>query len=89
MQIKPGMVVKSLSGHDQARFYLVVKTDEDFVYIADGKRRMLSKPKRKNPRHLQKTNRINPLKETDTDRKIRRALHDLNYNAGTVAEQGG
>ena len=85
----PGTIVKSGAGHDAGRFYLVVKADHDAVYIADGKRRKLSKPKRKNPRHLQKTNRIIPLKETDTDRKIRRALHDLNYNAGTVAKQGG
>ena len=88
MQIKPGMVVRSLSGHDQASFYLFVKTDQNFVYIADGRRRKLFKPKRKNPRHLQKTNRIVSLEEADTDRKIRRALHDLN-DAGTVAEQGG
>lgn len=88
MQIKAEMVVKSLSGHDKDRFYLVVRTDETHVFIADGKRRKLQCPKRKNPRHLQKTNRVLSLEEMTTDRKIRRALHDLN-EAGAVAEQGG
>lgn len=88
MQIQSGMVVRSCSGHDKDRCYLVVKTDDSFVYIADGKRRKLAEPKRKNPRHLQLMNRTFQMEGMDTDRKLRRALHEFNY-ADTVTEQGG
>ena len=88
VQIQPGMVVRSCSGHDKDRFYLVIKTDEAFVWIADGKRRKLAEPKRKKPRHLLPTDRSFELEGMDTDRKIRRALHEFNY-ADTVTEQGG
>ena len=37
MQIKQGSIVKSMAGHDSDRFYVVVKLEGDFAYIADGK----------------------------------------------------
>ncbi len=88
MQIQTGMVVRSCSGHDKDRCYLVVRTDDAFAWIADGKRRKLAEPKRKNPRHLQPVDRSFDMNGMDTDRKLRRALHEFNY-ADTVTEQGG
>ena len=84
MQIKPGMVVKSLSGHDQARFYLVVKTDEDFVYIADGKRRKLEAPKRKNRRHLCRTTQTVEIEQITTNQQVRRVLWPYNYGGESL-----
>ncbi len=55
--IKPGSVVKSLSGRDRDTLYLVVgaQTKEGFValLLADGKYRPTKSPKSKNPIHLQ------------------------------------
>ena len=48
-----GDVVKSLSGHDQNRLFLVVGIDKNgYIAIIDGKYREKSKPKLKNPKHL-------------------------------------
>ena len=50
MQIKQGSVVKSMAGHDSDRFYVVVRLEGDFAYIADGKVRKLENPKKKTPK---------------------------------------
>ena len=87
MQYQPGMIVKSDAGHDQNRFYVIVQMKEGFAYIADGKCRKLEKPKRTTPMHLKRTGHSVELAGLDTNRKIRRALHELNYGPqASVAE---
>lgn len=48
-------IVLSVAGRDKGQLFFVVKTDEQFVYLADGKGRKLECPKRKKRRHVQKT----------------------------------
>ena len=43
----------SLAGHDRGHVFVVVKEEEGWVYLADGRGRTLEKPKRKNARHVQ------------------------------------
>ena len=47
-------VVVSTAGHDQGEMFYVVSTDDQFLYLANGKDRTLDKPKRKKRRHVQK-----------------------------------
>ena len=48
-----GDVVKSLSGHDQNRLFVVVGIDKNgYIAIIDGRYRQKAKPKLKNPKHL-------------------------------------
>ena len=48
-----GDVVKSISGHDQNRLFIVVGIDKNgYIAIIDGRYRDKSKPKLKNPKHL-------------------------------------
>lgn len=48
-----GDVVKSTSGHDQNRLFIVIGIDKNgYLAIIDGKYREKSKPKLKNPKHL-------------------------------------
>ena len=52
---KVGDVVKSLSGHDKNRIFIVVDIDKKgYIAIIDGKYRLKSQPKLKNPKHLLK-----------------------------------
>lgn len=75
---KRGQVVFSAAGHDKDSFYVVVQVDEDGACrIADGKRRKLSAPKRKNPRHLRPTGSVIDLAQNGTDKALRRALAAL------------
>lgn len=57
-KFQKGMIVKNKAGRDGEHIYIVLKTDEQFVYVVDGDKRTLQKPKRKNPRHLQQTGKI-------------------------------
>lgn len=48
-----GRVVFSRSGRDSGRYYIITAlVDKDYVMIADGKVRMLAKPKKKKIKHL-------------------------------------
>ena len=47
-------VVISTAGHDQGELFYVIDTDEQFLYLANGKDRSLDKPKRKKRKHVQK-----------------------------------
>ena len=52
MEIKKSSVVMSTSGRDKGNLFLVLETDDNFVYLVDGRVRRYEKPKRKNRRHL-------------------------------------
>lgn len=76
--LQSGQVVYSAAGHDQDSFYVVVQVDEDGACrIADGKRRKLSDPKRKNPKHLRPTRSVIDLGQIGSDKALRRALAAL------------
>jgi len=50
---KLGRVVLSKQGHDKGKAFLVVGlADDQYVLIADGDSRKLSKPKKKQAKHL-------------------------------------
>ena len=76
MAFVSGMVVISSAGHDGGGWFVVTGADERYVYIADGKERKLGSPKRKNPRHIRKTEITLDISGM-TDRGLRRALNAL------------
>jgi len=52
MDIAKSNIVKSLAGRDEGSLYFVLHTEEDFLLLADGKRRRLENPKRKRKKHV-------------------------------------
>ena len=80
MEIKLGMIVRSVAGHDKNRFYLVVKMEAKRAFIADGKLRLLDAPKAKNFIHLKPTKNIVEVKKYGTNKKLRDLLHSYNYS---------
>ena len=76
--LQKGQVVYSAAGHDKDSFYVVVEVDRDgCCRIADGRRRGLGSPKRKNPKHLRSTRGVIQLAQIGSDRALRRALAAL------------
>ena len=71
MNIIRGTVVRSVSGHDRGRWYIVVSTDGRFALIADGKSRTINNPKRKNHIHLAPTVTVMSDTEMNSDESIR------------------
>ena len=53
MSFQQAQIVRSLSGHDKDQLFCVLALDGSFVLLADGKRRRVENPKRKNMKHVQ------------------------------------
>lgn len=70
-----GDIVKSVSGHDKNRLFIVVSIDKNgYLAIIDGRYRKKDNPKIKNPKHLMKVandlsiiDNINSKLSTDTE----------------------
>lgn len=70
---------KSLSGHDRNQYYLVVKKEEQNVYLVNGTTKPLDGPKKKNRRHIQIIRKLSDevreaLEESVTDLTVKRAI---------------
>lgn len=48
-----GMFATSKAGHDKGNVYFIIREDQEYVYLVDGKLRTLDRPKRKNKKHIQ------------------------------------
>ena len=77
MDIVKGSIVKASSGRDKGGFFIVLRLEHPYAYIADGKRRKVLKPKKKKLIHLMPTNKVYEG-SADTDPKIRKILNDFN-----------
>lgn len=75
--LKTGQVVLSLRGRDKDSFFVVTKVEGGFCWVADGGERPLSRPKRKNPKHLRLTGWTVEPCDAATDRQLRRKLREL------------
>lgn len=49
---RPGQIVVAQAGRETGRRFVVVAVDANFLYLADGEKRPLERPKKKNPRHV-------------------------------------
>ena len=56
--LQTGQLVRSLSGRDKDRYYLVLGCVKNTLYLVDGRKRAANNPKKKNIRHVQRLNRI-------------------------------
>ena len=74
MEFRKGELVICSAGREKDRLMCVVTFDEKYVYVCDGKERLLNNPKRKNPKHIIKTDKQISEDLFLTDRALRKAL---------------
>ena len=76
MEIVVGSLVRSLAGRDKDRLFVAAAVDGCSVYIADGRKRKLDSPKRKNLRHISPVGKVI---DTDglTNKKLRRLIFEF------------
>ena len=55
MELEVGTIVRAIAGRDADGYFVVTALDGEFVWIADGDRRKLDKPKHKRRKHLRRT----------------------------------
>ena len=84
MNFETGMIVKPQSGHRINKHFVLVKAEENFVYIADGKRRRLSNPKKKNKKHIVDTDKQKIDLNTQTDKSIRKLLNKYDLDSEDI-----
>lgn len=57
-ELKRGMVVKSLAGHDKTQLFIIISVEGEYVYLADGKCKTIDHLKKKKRKHIQPINYI-------------------------------
>ena len=87
MQFQTGMVVRATAGKEQGGFYLVTALNHGYAMIADGKRRPIAKPKRKNIRHLAPTVTVWETQGL-TDKALRTRLREYAAKGGNGFVKG-
>ncbi len=80
MNYEAGQIVKSLAGHDKDCIYMIVRAEGSFIWVADGKRRRLENPKRKNTAHVQLIRVYVPEADRDKDEAIQHFLKSYGGN---------
>ena len=55
LEYQIGQVVYSKSGHDKGDVQMIIAVEGEYLFLADGRRRKLEKPKRKKKMHVQPT----------------------------------
>ncbi len=53
MEYRIGQIVRSTAGRDNGKAFIVIKTEGNYVYVADGMTRKLEAPKKKKLKHIQ------------------------------------
>ena len=79
-----GTLAFSKAGRDKGELYLIMKTDQENVYLIDGKSRNINNPKKKNKKHIQAVLKIKddfnlPLTDENVKNYIKnyKQEHDL------------
>ncbi|MCR4692975.1 MAG: KOW domain-containing RNA-binding protein [Firmicutes bacterium] len=77
MDILEGSLVYSKAGRDKGKLFMVVKTEADFVYLADGDTRRINNPKKKKPKHIISADYMPELDiDAISDSNIRKVLSE-------------
>lgn len=59
-----GMFATSKAGHDKGKLYIIIKEDEEYVYLTDGRLKPVDAPKKKRKKHIQ------IIKKTDSNIRL-------------------
>jgi len=66
-----GMMAWSLAGHDRGKLYVIVRADEEYAWLCDGRLRPLENPKKKKWKHIQVMKQIPEELKTSDWKSIR------------------
>lgn len=64
--MKRGQIVRSRAGKDHGKLYVLLEWNERWAWVADGKKRTINNPKKKNMQHLWYSNMLlEPISDQD------------------------
>lgn len=59
MELRVGQYAKSKAGRDKDKIYVIIRIEEEYVYLVDGLFKPIHKPKKKKIKHIQGIDCIN------------------------------
>ncbi len=80
--MKAGTLVRSLAGHDKDRFYIILKIEDGYAYLTDGKHHRLDGPKKKRLKHVAPEGAEAELSLLQCDAHVRKAIKRLKSEGG-------
>jgi ribosomal protein L14E/L6E/L27E len=80
VKLEIGSVVRANAGRDSGGFFAVTEISGGYCFIADGKSRKLSSPKRKNIKHISPTDSMIEDINDITDKKLRTLLKEFSVS---------
>ena len=81
--IEKGMLAKSKAGHDKGQVYVIYDVDQTYVYLVDGNKRKMERPKKKKIKHVQMICEQETLQGID-DVGIKRRLKLFDKETGRI-----
>ena len=81
-----GRVVCSKAGRDKGYFMVVVAKENESYFVCDGKERPISRPKRKNAKHLVFTDHFLQSDDLNSNKKLKKALAVFKNTVDTKEE---
>lgn len=80
--MQAGAIVLSTAGHDAGNAYVVMKCGGEFVFLADGKRRLMDKPKKKRLKHVADTQARTDISKLMCNAHVRKAIKNFKSKGG-------
>ena len=84
LEITNGDIVQSICGRDCFQYFVVLKIENDYAFLVNGKNRTIQNPKRKKLKHIRLTNINSEIikqkiisNEKLLDSEIRKAIDNL------------
>ena len=77
MKLEKGLVVLSKAGRDKGCFFVVLSSEERYVFLIDGRMHPLERPKKKNRVHISATKLHLPQESMVANSEIQKALKKL------------
>lgn len=87
--MKRGCVVVSSAGKDSGCIMAVLRAEPGALWVSDGRKRPVQRPKRKNPRHVTALECQVDEASMATNRELRRALAAIRSHADRPEPTGG
>lgn len=72
--MKRGQIVFSKAGRDKGKAMVVLKIQNEYIFVTDGKEHPIERPKRKNPKHLEITESYLCEENFATNRAVKKSL---------------
>lgn len=83
-----GMFATSKAGHDKGKLYIIIKEEEEYVYLTDGRLKPVDAPKKKKKKHIQIIKRTDPSihiiieeKREISNEEVKRAIKEYEHRS--------